>query len=166
MVVVLSFPFPFWETKMTVSRIFIAAALTAALACQARGADSNGAELECRGQGKTNHAFVHIDFAPTKRVVLRDDAPTGLPSDFDVEDGRISSTNDGWFIAESVSISDEKITWRKERTCSNSTLGKCETGSIRVTLEGSVNRYTGKLTSKAILGLPLDLDCELLQKKF
>jgi hypothetical protein len=155
---------------MQVKRIFFVAALTAAVTCRvpARGADSNGTELDCHGQGQAKlHALVHIDNAPTKRIVLKLDSPAAdFLSGFNVEDGRTSLRDDGWEVAENVSISDEKITWKKEATCRDPASQKCTTGSKRVQQEGSVNRYTGQLTDKSTLGPTLELGCEVLQQKF
>ena len=152
---------------MQVKRIFLVAASTAAMTCRVpvRAVDSDGAELDCHAQAPAKlHALVHIDYVPTKRIVASFDSPTAdALNGFDVEDGRTSS-KDGWDVPESVSISDEKITWKKEAICVES--HKCTTGSKRVHEEGSINRYTGQLTDKWILALPLDLGCEALQKKF
>jgi hypothetical protein len=151
---------------MHVKRIFFVAALTMAMTCRvpARAADSTGAELDCHGQGQL-HALVHIDYAPTKRIVLGLDAPAGgFLSGFDVEDGRTSQSN-GWVVAEKVSVSDEKITWSTNATCVDSAQGKCAEGSQKKG-EGSVNRYTGQLSAKTSLAPTLELTCAVLQQKF
>jgi hypothetical protein len=155
---------------MRVKAIFFAAALGAAVTCQvpARGADSSGAELECNGKTQpTLHALAHIDFAPTKRIVLRLDSPAGnLLNGLDLEDGRASSTDDGWNVVENVTISDEEVTWKKDATCGDLASQKCKTGSKMVKQQGVVNRYTGQLTNYSSLGSALELVCEALHRKF